>query len=117
MKTSITFDKIRFYAYHGVMEQERKVGNYFEVSLTVDYPFQKALESDNLEDTLNYAKLYDVVATEMAVPSKLLEHVAGRIIRSVTKEFPQIEGGKITLAKITPPIKGEMASVSVSVEF
>lgn len=117
MNTSITFSNIRFFAYHGVMEQERKVGNTFEVSLTVYYPFEKAMESDDLGDTLNYAALYDVVADEMAEPSQLLEHVVGRIISHIRREFPLISGGKITLAKLTPPIKGEMASVSVSVEF
>lgn len=117
MNTSITFDRIRFFAYHGVMEQERKVGNIFEVSLTIQYPFGKALVSDCLDDTLNYAALYDVVAAEMAIPSNLLEHVVGRIICHIRKAFPLIQGGKITLAKLTPPIKGEMASVSVTVEF
>lgn len=117
MKTSITLDKVKFYAYHGVMEQEQKVGNVFEICLTVEYPFDKALESDDLNDTLNYAALYDAVAVEMSKPSRLLEHVVGRIIDHIHSEFPKIKGGKITLAKLTPPIKGEMASVSVSVEF
>ena len=54
------------------MEQERRVGNDFEVSLTVDYPFEKALTSDDLDHTLNYALLYDVIAAEMQQPSKLL---------------------------------------------
>lgn len=117
MVTKISFNKIRFHAYHGVMEQERRVGNDFEVSITVDYPFEAAMESDNLDDTLNYAMLYDVIAAEMQQPSKLLEHVAGRIIAAVQKQFPLVKGGTVTVSKLTPPIKGEMASVSVSAGF
>ena len=79
MTTYISLNKLRFHAFHGVMEQERRVGNDFEVSLTVEYPFEKAMESDDLCDTLNYAELYDVIAAEMRQPSDLLEHLAGRI--------------------------------------
>ena len=99
------------------MEQERRVGNDFEVSLTVEYPFEKAMESDDLCDTLNYAELYDVIAAEMRQPSDLLEHVAGRIIRAVKAQFPLVKGGSISVAKLTPPIKGQMESVAVTVEF
>ena len=117
MTTRISLNRLRFHAFHGVMEQERRVGNDFEVSLTVDYPFEKALTSDNLDHTLNYALLYDVIATEMQQPSKLLEHVAGRIIRAVKAQFPLVKGGTISVAKLTPPIKGQMESVAVTVEF
>ena len=117
MTTRISLNRLRFHAFHGVMEQERRVGNDFEVSLTVDYPFEKALTSDDLDHTLNYALLYDVIAAEMQQPSKLLEHVAGRIIKAVKARFPIVKGGTISVAKLTPPIKGQMESIAVTVEF
>ncbi len=117
MKTTITLDKMRFHAFHGVLEQERKVGNEFEVSLTVKYDFKKALYTDNLDDTLNYAELYAVVEREMNEPSKLLECVAGRIIGAVKKEFPNIDGGEIEVKKLTPPFKCQLDSVTVKVKF
>ena len=82
MKTSIELNRIRFFSYHGVAEQERRVGNDYEVSLRVDYPLERAMESDSLCDTLDYAALYALVSAEMSVPSQLLEHVAGRIWRA-----------------------------------
>ena len=100
MTTRISLNRLRFHAFHGVMEQERRVGNDFEVSLTVDYPFEKALTSDDLDHTLNYALLYDVIAAEMQQPSKLLEHVAGRIVGAVKSRFPLVKGGTVSaLAK------------------
>lgn len=108
MKTSIKLERMRFYAYHGVMEQERRVGNHYEVSVEVEYPFEKALESDNLDDTLNYAELYAVVDREMAIPSKLLEHVVGRIVKSIQKEFPATVAGEISISKLHPPFKCDM---------
>lgn len=117
MKGYITLDHIKFHAHHGVMEQERRIGNDFEVTLQLQYPFLKATESDDLADTINYAEVYDIVAAEMAVPSRLLEHVAGRIVRSLRTRFPLIEGGTVTVAKLTPPFKCEMAAVAVTIEF
>lgn len=108
METSVRLEKMRFHAFHGVMEQERRVGNDFEVTLEVRYPFESAMKSDNLEDTLNYAFLYSIIEREMAVPSKLLEHVAGRIISAIKKEIPQAEAGELSITKLHPPFKCDM---------
>ena len=101
MKTSIELNEMRFFAYHGVGSQERRVGNDYVVSLRVDCPIEGAMESDALEDTLDYAALYALVAAEMATPSLLLEHVAGRICRALTRTFPAVSG-EIRGEKKTP---------------
>lgn len=106
-----------FFSYHGVAEQERRVGNDYEVSLRVDYPLERAMESDSLCDTLDYAALYALVAAEMSVPSQLLEHVAGRIWRAISGRFPCVAGGRLRIAKLTPPIPGEIGEAVVTVEW
>lgn len=115
MECSVRLENLRFYAYHGVMEQERRVGNEFEVTLEVYYPFENALKSDELEDTLNYAALYAIVEREMAEPSKLLERVAGRIIEAINKEFPAVSGGNIKISKLHPPFKCDMPNGAAAV--
>ncbi len=117
MNGSITLNQCKFYAYHGVSEQERKVGNHFEVTLTVHCPMQQAIDHDDLDGTVNYAALYDLVAREMAKPSKLLEHVAGRIIEAVKQEFPTVTGGEITLSKLTPPFHCDLHSVDLTINW
>lgn len=117
MNTSIELNRMHFFAYHGVSSQERRVGNDYEVSLRVRYPFEQAMVSDNLDDTLNYAALYALVAVEMARPSALLEHVAGRICRALSERFPSITGGTLRVAKLTPPIAGEIGEAAVVVEW
>ena len=108
MRTNIKLEKMRFHAHHGVMEQERRVGNDFEVTVEVEYPFEKAMESDDLNDTMNYAELYSIVEREMSIPSQLLEHVAGRIITSIKKEFPEAGAGELIITKLHPPFKCDM---------
>lgn len=117
MKTTITLDRMRFYARHGVMEQERVTGNLFEVSVCVDYPFEKAMNDDELSGTLDYGEVYEIVRREMMIPSKLLEHVAGRIKSALENRFPEIAGGSVVVAKLRPPIPGATASASVRIEW
>ena len=102
-----------FHARHGVLEQEKTVGNTFTVSLKLYLDLSIAGQSDCLKDTLNYAGVFEIVKREMAVPSGLLEHVATRIISAVEQAFPQIVNIRIRLAKVRPPVNGEMEEVAV----
>lgn len=99
---------MRFHAFHGVMEQERRVGNDFEVTVEIFYSFERALYSDSLQDTVDYSLLYAIVEREMRIPSKLLEHVAGRIITAIKKEISATIVGEISISKLHPPFKCDM---------
>jgi len=72
-----------------------------------------AIKSDELEDTINYATIYDLINKEMKIPSRLLEHVAGRIIYSLKDHFPQISEIELSLSKLNPPIGGDIHSATV----
>jgi dihydroneopterin aldolase len=113
MKTRIEIRQMQFYAFHGVSEQERKAGNRFTVDLLLDAPLEPAIYSDRLEDTIDYAGVYAVVKREMAVPSCLLEHAAGRILSALKKAFPQLTAMEIKLAKLSPPFGGDAHSAAV----
>ncbi len=100
----IYIQNLRLHAFHGVLPQERVVGNDYVVNVTVDYPLDAASESDDVADTLNYAGLAAVIKEEMAVQSNLVEHVAGRIAKAVLKRFEAAEAVEIDLRKIAPPM-------------
>jgi len=108
---------MRFYAYHGVMEQERRVGGEYLVSLRVEADLSRPVVSDAVEDTVNYAALYEVVAHEMAQPSKLLEHVAGRIGARVLEAFPSVEALSIRIMKCNPPMGADSMGASVTLNI
>ncbi|MCH5327881.1 MAG: dihydroneopterin aldolase [Coprobacter sp.] len=117
MKSYIELEKMRFYAYHGVSETERKVGNYYEVDIQVCLDLEAAMRTDDLSTTLDYGLLYEWVRQEMTVPSKLLEHVAGRIRKTVQTRCPAITGGTVRVSKIKPPICGDIERASVTVQW
>lgn len=118
MKAFIEIDGLRVRAYHGVLPQERVVGNMFEVSLKLEYPpALEAVCSDRVSDTLDYARVVSIVRDVMTVPSALLEHVAGRIHSAIMSEYPRISGGFITVSKIAPPLPDEMTAARFTLNF
>lgn len=108
---------MRLHAYHGVLEQERRTGNDYEVTLRVDYPADDCLVSDDVNDTLSYAILADIIREEMAVVSNLVEHVAGRIVRRITDSYPSASAVYIKLTKIAPPMHADCDGAGVELEW
>ncbi len=106
----------RFHACHGVMPQERQVGADFRVSLSVETDLTKAVASDDISDALNYATLYEVVKREMQIPSRLLEHVAGRIAQAVFDRFPEVTALEISITKVNPPMGADCEGAGVSLK-
>lgn len=109
----IELKKINLHAYHGVMEQERKVGNTFIIDLKLKLDLSRAIASDCLEDTISYATVYELIKQEMNIPSDLLEHAAGRIITRIQNTFPQITGIELRLAKKNPPMGGDIQEAAI----
>ena len=116
MTSKIIFEDLKIYAYHGVLPEETITGTYYLLNIEIHADLWKATETDDLSDTLNYAEINDLIHQKMKIPSQLLEHVAGRIMSSIKKNFSQVEFISIKITKTSPPIKGEMKGVSVAFE-
>ena len=108
---------MEFFAYHGCFREEQIIGTKFNVDLYMAVNTAKAQHSDDLYDTVNYQAVYEVVKDEMKRSSKLLEHVARRILNRVKKEFPSVEAATIKVKKMNPPLGGQMAFVGVEMEM
>jgi dihydroneopterin aldolase len=106
---------LRFTAKHGVLPQERVVGGEYMVSVRVDCNLEKAVGSDDVKDTLNYAELYQIINKEMQTPSCLLEHVAGRIGERILSAFPQALSVGIEITKRNPPMGADCDGATVFV--
>ena len=116
-RTFIQLKELRFRAFHGVLPQERQVGGDFTVTLRIGYPWQRAMATDDVADTLDYAAVYRLVEREMAEPSRLLEHVAGRIADALFREFPLITSIDLWLTKVTPPMGADCAGAGVELHL
>lgn len=105
---------MHFYAFHGVMPQETVTGNEFQVSLFLEADLSAATLSDDLDGTINYATLFDLVKEEMMIPSKLLEHLAGRIFRRIEESCPQLSSLEVRVSKLHPPVNGELEKAEIT---
>lgn len=111
----LALEGMYFHAYHGCFEEEKKQGNRFRVDVKIKAQVGQAVESDCLEDTVDVQEVYRIVATEMAIPSALIEHVAGRILKALYA-LDKVEGVEVKVSKCNPPLDGpcETSSISLS---
>ena len=111
--SKITLENMEFHAFHGCLEHEQKLGNTFIVSICMEIDTSHAGQTDELEHTLNYQLVYDVVRSQMEITSKLIEHVGQRILDTVFSEFQEIRGLEVKLSKLNPPLGGKVDRVTI----
>jgi dihydroneopterin aldolase len=109
----IQVNNIKLYAFHGCLEEEAKIGSDYRVDVAIKADLKKSAKTDDLIDTVDYVHLNHIVKEEMAIRSKLLEEVAQRILDRFFKELRMIRKAKISVAKINPPIGGNVQEVVI----
>ena len=109
----IKVTNIKVYAYHGCLAEEAKIGSEYRIDVEVKANLKQSAKTDELSDTVDYVHLNHIVKQEMAVRSKLLEEVAQRILTRFFSELQMIQKAKVSVAKINPPIGGNVAEVAV----
>lgn len=111
----IQIEGMEFYAYHGHYEEERNIGSRFLLDLFIETDTDKAAESDNIEDALDYHKIYKLIQKEMEEKSHLLENIGKRILDTLYNNFDSIDHAELKVSKIHPPIGGQVDMVSVTI--
>ena len=113
--SKVALEGMQFYAFHGFYEEEQLIGNYFVVDVYVDTNFMGAAQSDDLGGTVNYETIYLICRLEMKKTSKLLEHVAQRILNKLSAQFSRASGITVRISKMNPPLGGPVARSFVEV--
>lgn len=113
---SILLRNLRIFAHHGVMPQETVVGCWFTINLRLTTDFTQALLTDDLTGTVSYADVLQVVREEMNIPSKLLEHAGGRIVRELFRQFPSVTHINLQLMKQNPPMGADIESAGIEID-
>lgn len=112
----IRLTNIRVFTNHGCLIEEAKIGSDYRVDLEIKADLRKSAETDELADTVDYVHLNRIVVEEMAIRSKLLEHVAKRIVVRVFDELPMVSRILLEVSKINPPIGGDVQQVTIVME-
>ena len=113
MQSFVKIDNLEIVAHHGVFPFEREKGNIFLVSVEVEYDFIESALKDNLDNTLNYAELTNLVIEEMSIPRNLIESVTYSIYQRIMEKWPKVKGGCIIICKKYPPLPSPTPEASV----
>ena len=112
----IRVNTIRVHAWHGSLKEESIIGSEYTVDVELQTDLKKSSQTDSLQDTVDYVHVHQIVKEEMAIKSKLLEHVAQRILDRFFAELEPLEKAQVAVSKINPPIGGDVASVTIVME-
>jgi 7,8-dihydroneopterin aldolase/epimerase/oxygenase len=109
----IIVEGINVHAYHGCLEEEGKIGCKYTVDVSMETDFSEAAKTDDLTKTIDYVIVYNIVKTEMAIRSKLIEQVGQRIIDTLKKQFTTLQKVEVKVTKLNPPMNGDVDRVSI----
>ncbi|PRP67756.1 dihydroneopterin aldolase [Nonlabens agnitus] len=112
----IILNNVRVYTNHGCLTEEELIGSEYRVDLEVTTDLTKSSQTDDLNDTVDYVYLNKVIKEEMAVRSKLLEHVAQRIINRIFTDENMVKEIQVKVSKLNPPLGGDVEMVTIQME-
>ncbi len=109
----IAIEGMKFFAYHGVYDEERILGGEYEVDVFINTDISDAAEEDDLNKTVNYETIYTICDIEMRKPSDLIENVLERILLRVKDNFKTVEDITVKVKKLNPPVGGKVKAASI----
>lgn len=109
---TINLHNLNFFSFHGMHEEEKILGNEYEVNVEVTFEEKGAITK--IDDTINYVKVFELVKQRMNIPTALLETVAQDIVNQVHSADNRVRSVTVSVEKKNPPIANIQGSVSVS---
>ncbi len=109
---TIQLNNLKFFAHHGVHEEEKVLGGEFEVNALIEFAADGKITK--LNETIDYSKIFELIKQRMQQPTALLETVAQDLVYDIYKTNNGITSVDINIKKLNPPISNFQGSVGVS---
>ena len=113
--TLISVEGIRIFAYHGHLPEEQKLGGHFIVNVWVTIDTTEVEKTDDLNHTVDYVRIIELVKEQMAIRSNMIEYPAKRIVDAILP-LHKVQKVKVEVEKIQPPIDATFDKISVTIE-
>lgn len=113
MMQELFIEDIRLHAYHGCLEEEGKIGGKYRIDIKVVADLNECADTDDLNRTVDYVVVYNLVKEEMAIRSKLIETVAKRIALKLQAQYAWVLEWEVSLTKFNPPVGGSLGQSRV----
>lgn len=113
MMQELFIEDIRLHAYHGCLEEEGRIGGKYRIDIKAVADLDGCADSDDLNKTVDYVVVYNLVKEEMAIRSKLIETVAKRIALKLQTRYSWVSEWEVSLTKFNPPVEGSLGQSRV----
>jgi 7,8-dihydroneopterin aldolase/epimerase/oxygenase len=114
MEAEVYLEGMEFYAYHGLYEQEQRIGNRFMVDVKITFEYEQPTHGEDLSKTVNYEKVYAIVKDQMKEKTRLLETLASVIIDKLMESLPLATVAEVKVSKYNPPVGGHCERARVT---
>ena len=106
-----------FNTYNGVFAEEKKLGQKIEVDCEMTYPIETKVRTDNLEETVSYADVYDTIAQFVAHHNyNLIESLANNLLHETLRTYPMLDDVRLRIRKYSVPIAGIFDNIEIEVQ-
>lgn len=116
IRQKVSLEGIRFFSYHGLYPEEQILGTEFILDIETELEVFGSGE-DEISNTVNYERLFEIASEEMKIPRKLLETVAHGILEQIRHEFLAVKNIRVAIRKMYPPLGGEVRNSSIELIF
>jgi dihydroneopterin aldolase len=113
----LRIDRLALHARHGVLPEERTLGQRFFLDIVVTVEIGDALASDKIDDSVNYGALIEAASLAFTGTAfNLIEAAAAAVADDLLKHFPKVAAVQVTVHKPAAPVKAFVADISATVE-
>jgi len=116
IRQKIALHGIRFFAYHGYYPEEQVLGGEFIVDIDTELEVY-GNGNDNINNTVNYERLFSIAKSEMEIPRKLIETVAHGMLEKIRHEFLAVKIIRVAIRKMHPPLTGQVGNSLIELIF
>jgi|SRR5690242_10388751 len=109
----VELEELLFKSFHGIHEEEKILGNDYRVNVSVDF-HERDEVIQHINDTVDYAKIYEIIEKRMSVPTALLETLVMHIGNDIHHQYPDLKSITISIRKLHPPVERMQGSAEVT---
>ena len=110
---TVQLQNLLFNAFHGIQEEEKILGNEYVVNVSIEF-HERDDVIERINETVNYAVLYNIIKKRMSIPTPLLETIVMETGNEIHREFPELKSIFLSIKKMHPPIEGMQGAAEVS---
>lgn len=116
LRQKVCLEGVRFYSFHGFYPEEQVLGTEFILDIETELDVYNS-GGDEISNTVNYERLFQIASNEMKIPRKLLETVAHNILEQIRHEFLAVKSIRVVIRKMNPPLGAEVRNSTIELNF